>query len=215
MALGAAVALLLVAITAAVAVAAGVLRLPGTPDVVPLAGSTTVTGVGTQAVELGEAPSGAMEIEIRLACLTAGTFFTADGAELECDASTAGTDVMVWHLAVIPGQHSTTITAGDGERWRLVATYVAVHDTAWGVNADGLTYGAANDRGTPDLVAAIASNGRQGYVYSRDILLPNPTSLQIGGPSGPGRVILVYTSDGHTVIGQLGIGSGASTAPAP
>ena len=214
-AFGAAAGLLLVAVAAAGAVATGIVRLPGTPDVAPLAGSTTVTGEGTQTVELGTAPAGTTELEIRLACLTAGTFLTADGASLVCDAAdaSAGTGAMGWHLAVVPGQHSTVITAGASERWRLVATWARVTDTAWGVNADGLTYGVANGRGTPDLVAAIASNGREGYVYSKDMFPPTPTSLQVGGHSEP-RTIPVYTSDGHTVIGQLSTGGNASTAPA-
>jgi hypothetical protein len=100
-----------------------------------------------------------------------------------------------------------------GERWRLVATYSRVTDTAWGVNADGLTYGVANDRGTPDLVAAFATNGRTGYVYSRDLYMPTPTSLQIGGHSGQMLTIPVYTSDGHTVIGQLITGALPNAAP--
>jgi hypothetical protein len=122
---------------------------------------------------------------------------------------------MGWHLAVVAGQHSTVITAGAGERWRLVATYTRVTDTEWGVNADGLTYGVTNDRGTPDLVAAIASNGKVGYIYSRDLVEPAPTSLQTGAPTGQMRTIPVYTSDGHTVIGQLNIGVRPSTAPSP
>jgi len=213
LALGVAAGLLLVALAAAGAVAAGIVRLPGTPDVAPLAASVTVTGEGTQTVELGAVPAGTTELEIRLACLTAGTFLTADGASLVCDGSDAGTSEMGWHLAVVAGQHSTVITAGAGERWRLVATYARVTDTAWGVNADGLTFGVENDRGTPDLVAAIASNGRVGYVYSRDLIEPAPTSLQVGGHSEP-RTIPVYTSDGHTVIGQLGTAGNPSTAPA-
>jgi len=178
-----------------------------------VAATVTVTGEGTQTVELGAPPAGTTELEIRLACLTAGTFLTADGASLVCDASTAGTGAMGWHLAVVPGQHTTVITAGAGERWRLVATYVRVTDTSWGVNADGLTYGVANDRGTPDLVAAIATNGKAGYVYSRDLIEPAPSSLQIGAPPGQMRTISVYTSDGHTVIGQLSTGVRSSTAP--
>lgn len=214
MALGVATAALLAAVAAAAAAAAGILRLPGQPDVIPLAGSTTITGAGTQTVELGPAPAGATQIEVRLACLTPGSFLTADGAEFVCDASDAGTAVMGWHLPVAPGQHSTVITAGIGERWRLVATYSLVQDTAWGVNADGLTYGVDNSRGTPDLVAALASNGKSGYVYSRNLVMPDPTSLQIGGPTGPGRVITVYTSDGHTVVGQITMGGGGTSTAA-
>ncbi len=212
---GVAAGLLLVGGLAAAAAAAGILRLPGSPDIVPLAQTITVTGEGTQTVELGAPPDGTTELEIRLACLTAGTFLTADGASLVCDGSDAGTGAMGWHLAVVTGQHSTVITAGAGQRWRLVATYVHVTDTEWGVNADGLTYGVENDRGTPDLVAAIASNGKVGYVYSRDLIEPAPTSLQIGASTGQIRSIPVYTSDGHTVIGQLITGVRASTAPSP
>jgi hypothetical protein len=209
LALGVAAGLVL----AAAATAAGILRLPGSPDVVPLAQSITVTGEGTQTVEIGAPPASTTELEIRLACLTAGTFLTADGASLVCDGSDAGTSAMGWHLAVVAGQHSTVITAGSGERWRLVATYANVSVTEWGVNADGLTYGVANDRGTPDLVAAVASNGKVGYVYSRDLIEPAPTSLQIGAPTGQMRSLPVYTSDGHTVIGQLSTGVRPSTAP--
>ena len=213
LALGAAAGLLLVVAGAAAAAAAGILRLPGSPAVAPLAPSVTVMGEGTQTVELGVPPADTTELEIRLACLTAGTFLTADGASLVCDASSAGTGAMDWHLAVALGQHTTVITAGAGERWRLVATYVHVTDTEWGVNADGLTYGVANDRGTPDLIAAVASNGKVGYVYSRDLIGPAPTSLQIGPPTGQVRSIPVYTFDGHTVIGQLITGVRPSAAP--
>jgi len=164
-------------------------------------------------VELGAPPTGTTGLEIRLACLTAGTFLTADGASLVCDASTAGTGAMSWHLAVVAGQRSTVITAGAGERWRLVATYSRVTDTKWGVNADGLTYGVANDRGTPDLVAAIASNGKEGHVYSRYLIERAPTSLQIAAPTGRVRSIPIGKSDGHTVIGQLTTGVGPTTAP--
>jgi hypothetical protein len=50
--------------------------------------------------------------------------------------------------------------------------------------------------------------------YAGALALPEPTSLQTGGPTGTGRVIPVYTSDGRTVIGQVTVGGGAtSTAP--
>lgn len=67
--------------------------------------------------------------------------------------------------------------------------------------------GVANDNGTPDLIAAIATNGKTGYVYARDLVQPAPTTLQLGTPPGETRTIPVYTSDGHTEIGQFLIGS--------
>jgi hypothetical protein len=114
---------------------------------------------------------------------------------------------MGWQLPVQAGQHATIIRAGDGQRWRLTATYAQVSTSDWGVNGNGQTYGVANDDGTPDLIAAIATNGKTGYVYARDLEQPAPTTLQTGTPPGPTRTIPVYTSDGHTEIGQFLIGS--------
>lgn len=113
---------------------------------------------------------------------------------------------MGWQLPVQVGQHATVIRAGDAQRWRLTATYAQVSTSAWGVNANGQTYGVANDNGTPDLIAAIATNGKTGYVYARDLEQPAPTTLQSGTPPGQTRTIPVYTSDGHTEIGQFLIG---------
>ena len=78
--------------------------------------------------------------------------------------------------------------------------------------AHGQTYGVANDNGTPDLIAAIATNGKSGYVYARDLEQPAPTTLQFGTPPGQTRTIPVYTSDGHTEIGQFLISSQADEA---
>ena len=199
--LGAGLGVLLVG--GGVAVAAGVVLLPGADFVTPLASSVTVTGTGTETVDLGTPPTGTTVIDIKLSCLTAGTFFTSDGANLVCTASDAGNGAMGWQLPVRAGQHTTVIRAGTGEQWRLVATFAHVTTSAWGVNADGLTYGVANDSGTPDLLAVIATNGKTGYVYSRDLGVPAPTSLQLGASSSKPIVLPVYTSDGHSVIGQF------------
>ena len=186
-----------------VAAAAGVLPFQGADVVTPLAPAVTVTGSGTQTVELGAPPVGATVISISLTCLTEGRFFTADGANMECSAADAGSQTMGWKLPVQPGQQSTVIRAGTGERWRLIAAYSSVTTSMWGVNADDQTYGVANAKGTPDLLAVIATNGRSGYVYSRDLQAPAPTALQTGAPTGKPIVLPVYTSDGHTMIGEF------------
>lgn len=186
-----------------VAVATGVLPLPGADMVTPLASSVTQTGSGTGTIELGNPPAGATVIDIKLTCLTAGTFVTADGASMVCTGADSGSETMGWQVPVQGGQHTTVIHAGAGERWRVVATYSAVTTTAWGTNADGLTYGVANDSGTPDLLAVIATNGKTGYVYSRDLQVPEPTGLQTGASTSKPIQLPVYTSDGHTVIGQF------------
>ncbi|MCU1678047.1 MAG: hypothetical protein JWM93_2805 [Frankiales bacterium] len=199
--LGAGIGVLLVG--GGIAVAAGVLPLPGADVVTPLAASVTGTGTGTGTLELGNPPTGATVIDIKLTCLTAGTFFTADGASLMCTAGDAGHGAMGWQLPALAGQHTTEIRAGAGERWRLVATYSDVTTTVWGTNTDGLTYGVANDNGTPDLLSVIATNGKTGYVYTRDLQVPEPTGLQTGASTNKPIELPVYTSDGHTVIGQF------------
>ena len=73
----------------AAAAATGVLPLPGSDVSHPLAAPVTATGTGTQTVHLGAPSAGAASIDIKLTCLTAGTFRTADGASMRCDAADA------------------------------------------------------------------------------------------------------------------------------
>ena len=96
--------------------------------------------------------------------------------------------------------------------------------SAYPSNAAGKTYGAEKPLvGTPDLIAAVASNGRHGYCLRTDIDPPDYPSVT---PTTPpelskaiddlglrGRKIPVYKSDGTTQIGVLqlgGPGTGAS-----
>jgi hypothetical protein len=198
-----------------VAVASGTLTLPGADVVRPLAASVTQEGAGTATVDLGSPPAGSTVIDIGLTCLSAGTFYTEDGASLRCDAGDAGSGTIGWQLPLRPGQQTTTIRASDGERWRLVATYSDVSTTAWGVNADGLTYGVVNSDGTPDLLAVVATNGRTGYVYSRDLAIPAPTGLQTGTSTTAPLRLPVYQPDGRTVIGEFVSNEPPVAVPSP
>jgi len=203
----------------AAAAATGVLPLPGADRVTPLATPVDFTGVGTQSVPLGTPPASTTTIDIKLSCLTAGTFSTADGSSMECSADDASRQAtMVWHLATQRGQHSTTITADAGERWRLVATYSTVATTAWGVNADGLTYGVANDHGTPDLIAVFATNGKTGYVYAKSLDEPSPAnpSQALQWQNSPLVTVRlpVYEPDGKTLIGEFDMQRHTAELPA-
>ncbi|WP_432981946.1 hypothetical protein [Dactylosporangium sp. CA-233914] len=195
----------------AVAADAGWLSLPGGDVVTTEAPTVTATHTGSATVELGAAPKGTTDVMLKLTCLTAGTFTFEDGASLVCSAAdaTAG-NVTTYKLALAPGQHSTSITTASGARWTLSATYAHVAVSEWGKNADGLTYGVVNERGTPDLIAVTATNGRSGYAYNRDLNPTGPTTLQTG--TEPSRTVPVYTSDGHTRIGVFVIG-GLATGP--
>jgi hypothetical protein len=201
-----------VVIGGAAAVAAAVLTRPsGSDTVTAIAPVVSVTGSGTETIQLGQPPAGATRIELQLTCLTPGLFTFADGASVRCGQSDAGRDVTAYSLAINPGQQSTTITAAPDERWHVVGQYASDTATAWRVNGDGHTYGVPNSNGTPDLIAAVATNGQQGYVYADQLQAaqPQPTSPEQAARMHPTPVAIpVYKSDGHTVIGGFIIGNG-------
>jgi hypothetical protein len=196
-----------------IAYATGAWSLPGSDVVTPLAAPVTVTGTGTETVQLGAQPAGTKTLEMDFTCLTAGNFTFADGAAVECDG---GSDQpSTYAMPIAPGTDNTTITATPGSRWRLTATYSTVAVSAWRVNASGQTYGAANQNGLPDLVAAQATNGRSGYVYAYQLYPPAPktTKQALAQNSAPPTRMTVYESDGKTAIGEFISGNGpADTA---
>ncbi|HEX3897945.1 MAG TPA: hypothetical protein VHW74_02145 [Mycobacteriales bacterium] len=186
---------------------------PGSDNVQYVASAVSVTESGTQTISLGPPPSEANRIELRLTCLSPGIFTFADGASVECAQADAGHAVTTYSLPLVVGQHSTTIKAAPGERWSLVARYADVTTTAWETNASGQTYGVANSNGTPTLIAAIATNGKTGYIYATDLKAAQPmaTSPAQAATMRPvATSIPVYDSDGQTVIGKFVINRGAA-----
>ncbi len=196
-----------------IAYATGAWSVPGSDVVTPLAAPITVSGTGTETVQLGAQPAGTKALEMAFTCLTAGNFTFAGGAAVECDG---GSDQRsTYAMPIAPGEDTTTITATPGARWRLVATYSTVAVSAWGVNASGQTYGAANQNGIPDLVAVQATNGRDGYVYAYQLYPPAPKTLKqaLAQNNAPPTKMTVYESDGKTAIGEFISGNGpADTA---
>lgn len=194
---------------AGVAAATGILVLPGADVVESLAPPVGTAGQGTRTVDLGQAPPGTTAVDIAFTCLTAGTFSFDDGVSVTCEPDDAGTrtGISTWQRNLEHGQRTVTVTTNPDARWRLDAKYARVTTSDWAVNADGLTYGVQNENGTPDLVAVIATNGKDGYVYSRDLMGPTPTALVTAPPStAPGEMIPVYASDGRTRIGEFHAG---------
>jgi hypothetical protein len=207
----------LVLIGGGVAVAATVWTQPGADQVTDLGPALTVTRTGTSTVDLGHPPVGTTDIELHLTCLSAGTFYFSDGANLVCTAAdgTSGKSTAGYTLAVLPGQDSTRIaTDSPTARWRLTVSYSRHTTTPWATNARGQTYGVINDQGQePDLLQVIAANGRTGYVYSKELDGPVPTSPAQAlawqqQNAGRARTIKVYESDGTTVIGNFVIAAG-------
>jgi hypothetical protein len=202
--------------------ATGVWSVPGSDVVTPLAAPITVTGTGTETVQLGAPPAGTKVLEMVFTCLTAGDFRFADGAGVDCVSG--GDQPASYPMTITPGTDSTTITATLGARWRLTATYASVAVSEWGMNASGQSYGTANQNGIPDLVAAQATNGRSGYVYAYQLYPPAPKTLKqaLAENNSPPTKMTVYESDGKTAIGEFISGNGpadtatnASTIPTP
>ena len=196
-------------------------ELPGTDAITALAAPVIVERSGEAVVELGAPPRDANGISLQLTCLSNGTFAFADGAVEVCHAGASGNaavaEVAATVLPVQSGQHSTTIRAAAGLRWQLNATYVKRTPVPLGVNASGQTYGSTANGASPDLVAVVATNGKQGYVYATGIAAPQPANpsqaLAWQQSPQPAKVVPVYESDGKTQIGEFPLTPIPATTP--
>jgi hypothetical protein len=184
------------ALTGAAVAVAG---LPGQTTVTPFEQVVTGTYTGTAAVELGPIPEGADRVILDLTCSNGGSIEVAvrpgqagTSATTSWDCSDAVRGGKATHvsdaLLPSPGSTSITITADPRTTWTVTARYGTSETSDWGVNANGETYGVPNDKGVPDLIAARATNGEDGYIRDSD-------TWAVEG------CINVYESDGETVVG--------------
>jgi len=205
------------------ATAAGLFVTPGSTQITPLASPVTETHTGTATVQLGPPPEGTTGIEMQLHCLSPGTFEYGRGASNTCDQDDIGTaqDWTGYTIPLTPGEESITITTSPDASWKITAQYVNTKTTEWATNADGDTYGAQNENGTPDMVAVIATNGTRGYVYRTELEDADGTAAirTFKSPAealawqearlGKSFVIPVYDVTGKTVVGEFVITSAA------
>ena len=210
------------------AAAAGLFQIPGGQEVTPLASPVTESYTGTATVELGEAPTGATDIEMKLTALTPGWFEFPDGASCgftDTDIKAEGGYASCGYTVPLErGQKSIVIETEPESRWRLTAKYVKQERTELGINANGETYGMESpENGVPDLIAVRATNGATGYAYAKDLYGgPMPTSpedaVQNFNTPRPTREIPVFLSDGETKVGVFlasGSGGGIPSYPSP
>lgn len=198
---------------------AAILTQPGGTQIAELTSPVTATHTGTATVELGHAPRGTTDIRLSLVCLTAGTFTFPGGAGWSCSDADMTKPVRLrttgYSLPLTANQHSVTITTSPTATWTLTATYASEHITAWAINPRGNTYGALNGNGTPDLIAVIATNGKEGYVFASDLAHADGSDQHFTSPAqalkwqqdrqGKTFSIPVYRSDGTTRIGAFEI----------
>jgi hypothetical protein len=208
------------------ATAAGLFVIPGSTQVTPLASPVTETHTGTATVQLGPPPEGTTGIEMQLNCLTPGRFEFGDGAGSICGPDDIGTprDWTGYTIPLTPGEESTTITTSPDASWKITAQYVNTETTQWATNADGDTYGALNENGSPDMVAVIATNGTSGYVYRTELEDANGTAAikTFKSPAealawqearlGKDFSIPVYDVTGKKVVGEFVISYAAGNS---
>lgn len=193
--------------------------LPGTTRAIDVSRPVAVTGTGTSNVELGSRPDGATAANVSVVCLTAGRIVYPDGASITCDAPASKSETADPRSAnytlidLAPGQTSLRFRAKAGVGWKVVANYVRTETSEWGVNAKGETFGVPRHGKSPDLIAVVTTDGKQGYAYVRDLdgRWPVPTSpadalAQQEANEGQPRSVPVYESDGETAIGEYAVG---------
>lgn len=196
------------------AVAANYL-LPGADIVTDTSTSHTIAGVGPSDISIGSAPAGTNSLETSLACLSTGTLTWPDGSSMNC---TSTDDANHPGSASIPWSHTRTVFklgATAGTRWRLTYTFSRHQPTSFATNAAGQTYGIDGSNRHPDLIAALATNGRQGYINAKEQAAADPCRSPknpaaavkcTDDNSGKTFTIPVYESDGTTKIGVFTIG---------
>ncbi|WP_457206241.1 hypothetical protein [Nocardioides sp. P5_C9_2] len=190
--------------------------LPGSTTAIDLSDAVAVTGTGTSTVELGSRPDGATAANVSVVCLTAGRIGYPDGAFAVCDAPASESEIADPRTAnsglidLAPGQTSLVFRAKADVGWKVVANYVRTETSDWGVNAKGETFGVQRHGRSPDLIAVVADDGRQGYAYVKDLdgrwpeppTSPEDALAQQEANEGRSRSVPVYQSDGETVIGK-------------
>jgi hypothetical protein len=209
------------------ALAAQLDLLPGAPAHSDLSSPVTVTRTGTATIQLRPKPKGATQVSLSLTAFDAGSFglgrggssVTVSPADLPA-ANTAGTNRTTAYLELFqldPGGTSFTITTSTQTlRWTATLTWVSARTTAWAKNASGQTYGVQNEKGTPDLIAVTATNGKDGYVYGKDIdeidgttaskSFTSPQQALDWQKTHHGGDIPVFKSDGTTKVGTFHVG---------
>jgi hypothetical protein len=86
----------------------------------------------------------------------------------------------------------------------------------YAINAQGLTYGSAASASLgdlPDLISAYDTNGRLGYIFTKEILAIIPNSYEdkwkMASDKNNWNSIHLYEIDGRTIVGEFIVGPAA------
>lgn len=182
------------------------LRPAGEVATPPMAVPYIVNGVGSANVPIPQAPEFAQYLRFELACFDA----TYCGSPSGSVSSESTTEQMVDRGAIpmtsqedpsnaqvltpLGSGESLPVMVSEGAQWRLYAVFTETLNPLTATLEDGRTLGIPNTGDAPpDLVPAIATNGRAGWVSYLDLTTEGFTDLP------------VYDQDGITVIGSADI----------
>lgn len=204
---------------------------PGQPIVSLLGGVETLEVDGAERIVQLDAPAGASHVRVAVTCTSTGTTawgFDAGGnnPSVECVRADLAKDERfrtAWMDFALEGD-LLYVQPRDGASSIVTVQYLALVETAWGVNARGETYGAAKPGfGEPDLVAAVGTDagGREvlGYLRRSDseVMFPGQPL-----PSSPAEAlelqerrtelypdgwdVPLFAADGVTRVGTMRVG---------
>lgn len=191
------------------------LRPAGEVASAPLAPPIILNGIGPAAVPLPAAPKGATYLRIELTCFD-GTLCATPGGSVSYDKPSGPMvqrDVLPLTNAVDPSsaqalppldvKRGLPVTVDKGTHWRVYAVFTSAFNSTTAELPDGRRLGIPNNMEWPDLVPAVATNGRAGWINYKVLTdQGHPTLTDSGLTQKP---IPVYDQDGETILGTADV----------
>jgi hypothetical protein len=195
-------------------VAVAALRPAGDVATPPLAPPVILNGVGPAKVVLPAAPGKATYLRIELTCYD-GTRCNTPGGGVGGPATSPKVQRDALPLTSAPDPHNAQklepvnpavglpIDVHPGTHRRLYAVYTNNFNPDPAPVGNGLTLGIASNEAPPDLIPAVASNGKPGWISYHALTDKAPVQLT---PDGTRQApIPAYDDDGETVIGSVDV----------
>lgn len=179
----------------------------------PLAPPLIVNGVGPATVPVPDAPQGAKYLRLELACFDGTRCNTAgggveggEGIKVQRDALPVSGEVdstNAQSLEPLNPDEGVKVDVETGTHWRLYAVYTDGLNPDPAPMDDGRTLGIPSNSILPDLIPAVGTNGKPGWV-EYDLLTYGaaPELTADGVKQAP---IPLYDTDGTTVIGTVDV----------
>ncbi len=195
-------------------VAVAGLRPAGDVATPPLAPPVILNGVGPATVALPKAPDGAAYVRVELTCYDGTRCHTPGGGndgpatqpKIQRDAlplTSTPDPENAQQLDPLDPSAGLPIDVNPGTHWRLYAVYTDGLNPEPAPVGNGMTLGIPNDVELPDLVPALASNGKSGWVLYHE--LTDLAVVQLTPDGTRQAPIPVYADDGETILGSIDV----------